>query len=478
MDRLVKPDVKEVTLAFTRGQKCTATFKLSNLMHTMSVAVSLSTTNPSFSFPHQPFSILPPLSTCSFTLQLSQPSEHPPLSSPPDAVIVRSSILPTGKAHQDDLRRLFSEPGPHVFKDATIPVALVGLQVVEFLLSHPPHEKLEVAFRLSKAISGCDESQLTSLLRSVARTGNSYFVSALIDAGADVHPRDADPDEQSVMSLAIQSGNIDSVQILIEAGFELDNSIDRFLHEAAAMDRLDLMEVLCLGFIDIDVNSVDSGGQTALHVAAIRGHTEVIQFLVSIGADADIVDCNGWTPLHCAAAEGHGEAVEILLKSSTFAKDAVTREGKTAFALAVDEGHSHLYGALRLGDALLRAARMEDVHAMKSCLAEGAEVNERDQNGWTPLHRAAFKGRAEGVELLLGNGARVDLADNDGRTPLHLAIEAGHLQIARQLIAHGARANNKKIKGFAMAPFNLDCFKNHPKLVTHSCQEHEESLIH
>ncbi|KAM1291984.1 hypothetical protein ACFX13_019341 [Malus domestica] len=46
MDRLVKPDVKEVELNFKRDQKCSATFLLSNLMHTMSVAVSLSTTDP------------------------------------------------------------------------------------------------------------------------------------------------------------------------------------------------------------------------------------------------------------------------------------------------------------------------------------------------------------------------------------------------------------------------------------------------
>ncbi|KHN46606.1 Serine/threonine-protein phosphatase BSL1 [Glycine soja] len=41
MDRLVKADTKEVEMIFLKGQKCSSSFKLTNLMHTMSVAVSL-----------------------------------------------------------------------------------------------------------------------------------------------------------------------------------------------------------------------------------------------------------------------------------------------------------------------------------------------------------------------------------------------------------------------------------------------------
>lgn len=52
MDRLVKADTKEVEMIFLKGQKCSSSFKLTNLMHTMSVAVSLTTTNPSPQFPH------------------------------------------------------------------------------------------------------------------------------------------------------------------------------------------------------------------------------------------------------------------------------------------------------------------------------------------------------------------------------------------------------------------------------------------
>ncbi|THG15848.1 hypothetical protein TEA_023871 [Camellia sinensis var. sinensis] len=133
---------------------------------------------------------------------------------------------------------------------------------------------------------------------------------------------------------------------------------------------------------------------------------------------------------------------------------------------------------LHLGDALHRAARIDDVHATKSCIAEGVNVNGKDQNGCTALHRAAFKGRLESVKTLVSNGAQIDLLDDGGYTPLHLEVEGGRMQIAIYLIAHGAKANvvknNSSLKDFEMVPFNLNCFKNHPSLVTTPLRREKE----
>ncbi|EXC34658.1 hypothetical protein L484_020426 [Morus notabilis] len=469
MDRLVKPDVKEVELSFKSGQKCSAVFRLTNLMHTMTVAVSLSTTNPGvFSFP-QPFSIIPPLSSATYTL-LSQPSDQPPLRSPHDVITVRSAMLPTGKAHQEDLRRLFSAPGRHVFRDAIIPISFVGPQVVEFLISH--HTRVpEVNSSLNKAISGCSESQLAKLLNLAVRSENADLVSALIDNGGDVNFRDSDG--RSLLSSAVMSGKIEVVKVLIASGCEIDNSIDKVLYEAAAKNRVDLIEILCKSRSNINVNSVDLDTRTAIHVAAARGHVEALKFLLSIGGNADLADDRGWTPLHHSSAAGHLEAVGTLLEHSN-AKYAVDIDGKTAFALAAENGHAELLPLLRLNDALHRASRLGDVSGVKSCLAEGAAVDGRDQNGWTALHRAAFKGRIECARVLLTHGAQVDAVDDAGYTPLHCAVEAGHAAVAMLLIAHGARANGKSLKG--VVPLNLDRFKNHPALVARSlCREKERA---
>ncbi|CAN4093151.1 unnamed protein product [Withania somnifera] len=457
MDRLVKPDLEELKLYFTRGQKSSATFKLTNLMHTMSVAIGLSTNKPSFfSFSH-PFTIIPPLSTASFTLFLTNSCDQPPLSTPLDTVMVKSSMLPTGKASQDDLRRLFSRSGKYIFKDAKIPISLVGPHVVEFLLSSKT--LLNVSLLLPKAISLCDGCQLDSLLKSAVKNGNSHYISALIKAGADVNRRDSDGN--SAMSLAVKYGILDSIQVLVESGYIMDKSADKFLHDAAAVDRVDLMEILCLGYADIDLNSIDSQGRTSLHIAAIHGHVEVIQFLVSVGSDTDMLDSEGWTPLHFAAHQGHVEAVGFLLNHSNFAKYAVTKQGKSAYELAADKGHTKLYDLLQLGDSLHRAARKGDVADIKKCIAEGANVNGKDQNGWTPLHRAAFKGKIEMVKVLIKHGSKLDIVDYCGYTALHLAIEAGKKDVAMYLIAQGAKANLKIFKAKEVVSCDLDYFENH-----------------
>lgn len=454
MDRLIKPDMKIIQVFFIRGHKCSQVFRLKNLMHTMSVAVSLTSSNPSiFSF-SQSLSIIPPLSSASFTLFLNKASDQPPLCSPPDTLLVRSSMLPTGKADEDDLRHLFSKRGPHIFKDATLPVSFVGPHVAEFLLSPSPRF-LETNLLFAEAVSCCDESQLTALLRVAAEDGTPQFISALIEAGADVS--DTGSEEESLVSLAVKSGKAEAVQILIESGCEINNKIDRVLHAAAALNRVDLMEILCLGYPDIDLNSVNYQGQTALHLAASLGRIEALQFLVSIGSEVDVTDHEGWTPLHYAANEGHADAVEYFLNNSVFTKYAVTKEGKTAFALAVDQGYSHLYDSLHLGDLLHRAARIDDVHTMTSCLAQGAKVNGRDQNDWTPLHRAAFKGNLESVKLLISHGARVDLVDGTGYTPLLRAVEVGHVPVAMYLLSHGAKAGFKSLKG--MVDFDAQEFQ-------------------
>ncbi|PQM34988.1 ankyrin-3 [Prunus yedoensis var. nudiflora] len=472
MDRLVKPDVKEVELNFKRDQKCSTTFRLSNLMHTMSVAVSLTTTNPSlFSF-SQPFSIIPPLSSASYSLLLSQPSDQPPLplSTPHDVINVKTSMLPTGKAHQDDLRRLFARPGPHVFRDATIPIAFVGPHVVEFLISQQTRISEFDSF-FNKAISGCSGSDLTALLKPAIASGNANLVSDLIDAGAVVNQRNSD--SGSLLSLGVGAGNVEIVKFLIASGCGIgNNSADMVLHEAAAINRVDLIEILCKSFAGIDLNWVDPEGRTPIHVAAAHGHVETLKFCISVGGNAEVSDCEGWSPLHCAAEKGHLEAAKCLLDCSN-GKYAVTRDGRTAFDIAAANGHSGLLGVLRYDDVLHRAARLDDANGLKSCLAEGADLNGRDQNGWTPLHRAAFKGRIECVKVLLNHGAQVDVVDDAGYTPLHCAVEAGHVQVALLLVAHGARANVKSLEG--VMPINLDRFKNHPALGQPLCHEKERA---
>ena len=98
---------------------------------------------------------------------------------------------------------------------------------------------------------------------------------------------------------------------------------------------------------------------------------------------------------------------------------------------------------ISIGDAAL----FGNIEAIKQHIAAGADVNEKDEKGATPLHGAAFTGRMEVVELLIANGADVNAKAEDGSTPLHHAALWGHKKIAELLIDKGANVNAKEKEG-------------------------------
>ncbi len=53
---------------------------------------------------------------------------------------------------------------------------------------------------------------------------------------------------------------------------------------------------------------------TPLHVAAVKGHTEVVAFLMAHGADVNARDTNGKTPLDLAMEVHNGRVTEMLIQ--------------------------------------------------------------------------------------------------------------------------------------------------------------------
>ena len=55
-------------------------------------------------------------------------------------------------------------------------------------------------------------------------------------------------------------------------------------------------------------------------------------------------------------------------------------------------------------------------------LAGGADVNRKDNGGWSPLHFAAQQQVVEIASMLINSGAEVDSKDKSGNTPLWRAV--------------------------------------------------------
>ena len=97
--------------------------------------------------------------------------------------------------------------------------------------------------------------------------------------------------------------------------------------------------------------------------------------------------------------------------------------------------------ALAEADALLiSAAGNGEKRRVRQLLSAGADVNTSDQNGYTPVMRAAENGHLSVVKLLVAAGANVNVSQG-GESLLMKIVANGDLLTAERLVAAGADVN-------------------------------------
>lgn len=87
---------------------------------------------------------------------------------------------------------------------------------------------------------------------------------------------------------------------------------------------------------------------------------------------------------------------------------------------------------------LIDAAGRGDLEIVQHLLIEGADINMRDNDGWTALMSAARDNHLDVIQHLLTAGADIHVRDHDGETALMLAARWGHFEVVQQLLNAGA----------------------------------------
>lgn len=96
---------------------------------------------------------------------------------------------------------------------------------------------------------------------------------------------------------------------------------------------------------------------------------------------------------------------------------------------------------------LHKTAERGNLESVRTLLAEGADINARDDRGRTPLHAAAREGHCEVARWLLDNGADIQARDEDGETPLHVAVMGWSPETVQLLVEKGADVNARGCGG-------------------------------
>eukprot|EP00210_Caulerpa_lentillifera_P001155 g1112.t1 len=240
---------------------------------------------------------------------------------------------------------------------------------------------------------------------------------------------------------------------------------------------------------DVDINTVDKTGNSALHLSVLNGHSNITTFLLEKGAEVNLRNALGETALLLAARSGDNQTVSILLR---FGADKRIEDdhGRTPFFVAMSGQHpdvasqllpgtsqspqsTNLFGrsdatgnnnsnttqsleqnrinsALKKDEQHLRdAAEAGDIVSVKEIIKLSPEIdlNSTDDQGHTALYRASFYGRTQVVEFLLKQGANADLDDMDGQTSLHVAAERGFGRITQALLEKTKDVNVQNLVG-------------------------------
>lgn len=237
---------------------------------------------------------------------------------------------------------------------------------------------------------------------------------------------------------------------------------------AEAARRGDVEGVRALLSAGADVNAANRFGVVPLHAAIEAGDAALTRVLLDAGADVARVDRAGESPLMLAAHAGEPATVAVLLEHGAVVAARDVRYGQTALMIAARHGHLDVARRLLDAGADVNAAtspqpppRFMPPSESPPGLSKGVGIV---RAGWpegrgkrfpaggakTALLYAAREGHLEMTELLVERGAELEQADGNGVTPLLAAIlnanvfrvarsgASDHLAIANLLLDAGA----------------------------------------
>jgi ankyrin repeat protein len=281
--------------------------------------------------------------------------------------------------------------------------------------------------------------------------------------------------------------SLNCAELLVNLGARVDDS-DEFgqtpLHLAALYGNEQLVQF----FIEkkVSIQKKDANGESPLFKAVRGGYPNIINLLLTHRAKKN--DCNnkGRTLLHIAASERywHNTAISIVTMINFLVKkgipiNEVDKKGRTALYLACKHNNFDAVQALLTHNALIyhgkkiplnAAVKMNNSEITKLLLMHGAQSTAQDKKGNSPLHHAKKK---KIMKILLKNVASVDVKNYEGKTPLHYIVydrnynnyrlESDRIACAKLLLAHGADINAKDNEGqrpLDYALHNCNCYSD------------------
>jgi len=287
-------------------------------------------------------------------------------------------------------------------------------------------------------------------LMCAAYTGRLDLVKILLEAGADVNIVYSET-EETALAMAADYGHQDVFDYLLPlttCPFQRELAQEKLPNGIILKQRrdnkllCDLIEAAKEGNVNVVIDAIASGadvnafgvdGESALHAAVHRGNEAIIKILLDAGAEIEIrAENNQYTPLMIAAFEGKSETVNTLINNGAYYNIII--DNITPLMMAAERSHKEV---------------------VKILIDAGADINAKNNEGWTALMFAARNGSKEAVKFFIDAGADINAKNKDEWTALMFAAKSRHLEAYNFLVSAGADIEAKNHEGLD-AQYYLD----------------------
>ena len=169
---------------------------------------------------------------------------------------------------------------------------------------------------------------------------------------------------------------------------------------AVANDQYEIVKYMVLSF-DCTKSINKNTKRNALHFAALKGNTKIIELLLQNGFDVNSTDSDGDTPLFFAITCPFPDSVILLLKKGAN-PNIQNKDGITPLHFAI---------------------KKSNVLAMKYLMEAGADPNKPDKSLNTPMHYISVYSRNyKTLDVFYDYWKKLDLnaKNKDGKTPRNI----------------------------------------------------------
>ena len=161
-----------------------------------------------------------------------------------------------------------------------------------------------------------------------------------------------------------------------------------------------------------------------MHLTCIQGDENSLRVLFMAKANCSVGDMEQRTPIHLAAERGFTKLVDFLIEKFKASIYDRTKDGSTLMHIAAINGHPET--AVLLFNKVNR--KSYNLLLLKYALFlknQGVPLLMPNKYGARGIHIAAKEGHVNVIKTLLAKGEQIDAKTSENQTALHIAVEHG-----------------------------------------------------